>query len=93
MNSKHLLIGLSALTLSAPLLAREFDCTNKDLDRAHWIPIAQMQEKIAAQGHKDVVVEIVGNCYKAHYQENGRKIESLYDPIEGHPIRRQTEQK
>lgn len=92
MKKTILLTALAPLVLSAPLLAREPDCTNMDLDKAHWLSVEKMKERVAAQGHKVLEIDVVGNCYRVHYEEkDGRKLEGLYDPIEGHPIRRKLE--
>lgn len=92
MDNKHLLVFLGSLVFSLPLLARDLDCTNTDLDKSHWLSKEAMQERVAAQGHKAIAIEVVGNCYKVHYEEkDGRRIEAFWDPIQGHPIRRQVE--
>ncbi len=89
MQPTHFLIAISLLTLSTPLAARTFECT--ELDKAHWITAEGMRERLAAQGYEVISLSVSDSCYKATLKtENGQKIEGIYHPIGGHPLRRQT---
>ena len=88
MKLKHLAIAFSLITLSTPLLARTFDCTN--LDKAHWIPAQEMQKKFEQQGFQVISLNPKNTCYKVMLKDKtGQKIEGIYNPIGGHPLRRQ----
>ena len=88
MQLRHIVIAISLVTLSTPLLARTFECT--DLDKTHWIPAQAMQKKLSEQGYQVENFEVTKTCYKAILKtENGQKFEAIYDPVEGHPVRRQ----
>lgn len=89
MQLKNFVIAISLLTLSTPLLARTFECT--DLDKTHWIPAESMQRKLVEQGYQVINFTVVNSCYKAILKtEHGQKIEAIYHPIGGHPLRRQS---
>ncbi len=89
MRIKHIVIAISLITLSTPLLARTFNCTN--LDKAHWIPAGEMQNKLVQQGYQVISLNPDNTCYKAVLKtRDGQKFEGVYDPVEGHPLRRQS---
>lgn len=88
MQLKHLAIAITLTTLSTPLFARTFDCT--ELDKAHWIPAPVMQEKLVQQGYQVIDFKVSNTCYKATLKtRNGQKVEGVYHPVGGHPLRRQ----
>jgi hypothetical protein len=89
MKLKHLAIAISLITLSAPVLARTIDCTS--LDKAHWIPEQEMRSKFEGQGYEVLNFSSTNTCYKAVLKaRKGRKFQGIYDPVEGHPLRRQS---
>lgn len=89
MPLRHILIAIGLITLSTPLFARSFECT--DLDKEHWIPAETMQKKLAEQGYQVINFEVSNTCYKAILKTgSGQKIEAIYHPVGGHPMRRQS---
>lgn len=89
MSLKHIVLAASLITLSTPLLARTFECT--DLDKAHWIPAQTMKNKLVEQGYQVVSFDVSNTCYKATLKtDKGQNFEGIYQPIGGYPIRRQS---
>ena len=89
MSLKHIVLAASLVTLSTPLFARTFECT--DLDKAHWIPEETMKQKLVQQGYQVIDLKVSKTCYKALLKNvHGQYIEAIYQPIGGHPMRRQS---
>lgn len=89
MPVKHIAIALSLVTLSTPLLARTFECT--DLDKAHWVSAETMKARLVDQGYQVIKLEVSNSCYKANLKtDKGQHFEGIYQPIGGYPVRRQS---
>jgi hypothetical protein len=89
MSLKHILLAVSLVSLSTPLLARTFECT--DLDKAHWIPPETMKQKLVQQGYQVIDLKVSNSCYKAVLgTKKGQRFGGYYQPIGGYPIRRQS---
>jgi hypothetical protein len=81
-------LGLGALVVSASTFARTPECTN--LDKAHWMPPKAMQNRLSSQGYRVVDFAVADTCYKARLQDRtGRQVDGYYNPVGGHPVRRQ----
>ena len=89
MKLKHFAVAVSLITLSPPALARTFECTN--LDKAHWIPEKEMHSRLEQQGYQVIRLNPTNTCYKAVLKAtSGQKVEGIYNPVGGHPLRRQS---
>jgi hypothetical protein len=90
MKIKKFAVAMSMVILSTPVLAGTTECT--ELDKEHWISTEQMQKILDGRGYKIINFELVGNCYKVHLEtKEGKKIEGIYNPVGGHPMKRQVE--
>lgn len=80
---------LNFTVAAAPVLARTIECTN--LDKVHWIPEKEMQNRFGQQGYQVIRLNPTNTCYQAVLRATtGQKIEGIYNPIGGHPLRRQS---
>ena len=80
-NTIAVLIGLAAIAAATPALAGP-TCTSEPRER--WIGEAQMKQKIAEMGYKNIKVFKVtnGNCYEIYgYTNNGKKAEVYFNPV------------
>jgi len=80
MQLRHIVMAVSLITLSTPLLAQTFECTN--LDRSHWFSSMKVLKNLADQGYQVVKFVETNPCYKTIIEaENGQKVKAIYDPI------------
>jgi|GEM_PF-4456701 len=88
MKLKKIVVALSLIFISTSSLARITECT--DLDKAHWLNQEEFQKILSEHGYKIVNLKLIGNCYKVHLvTKDGKKIEGVYNPVGGHPMKRQ----
>ncbi|MCX7187062.1 MAG: PepSY domain-containing protein [Methylophilaceae bacterium] len=88
MKLKKIVVAISLIILSTSAFARITECT--DLDNAHWINQEELQKILSEHGYKVVNFKLIGNCYKVHLvTKDGKKIEGVYNPVGGHPMKRQ----
>jgi hypothetical protein len=87
MQVKKIIAVISLVLLSTPVLAEIKECT--DLDKAHWLKQEEIQKILSERGYKIINFELSGNCYKIHMEtKEGKQIEGIYNPVEGHPMQR-----
>lgn len=87
---KSVLLGTVSLTLA--LLAGSAlagpTCTRESRDK--WIPEADMKQKIAEMGYRDIRTfkTTSGNCYEIYgYDKDGRKAEVYFDPVDARIVK------
>lgn len=83
------LLSLTALAMTASALASP-ECTSEP--QSKWLPAAQMQAKLKAEGYRIKKFKIEDSCYEIYgHDKAGKKVEIYFNPVSGEPVKTKIE--